>query len=189
MISRFSDSEKLVLKHWTHALAIIRKVNSVEGCSEQEEENVDLLLTEMIRLIQTNVSAWVVRKLLLDQMINELAADNILFTDTLLKLADNICLTQMEKRYLAAQLAQLDDRFFHHEAVKIFIELGDLFSAIRIKKANLETDYNYVELARLYEQIGDCRTALQICLKGLDQHQGRRDSIYKYLFDCCADRK
>lgn len=140
MINKFTDSEYQILRYWSEALEIISKVNSNEGCSEEEEEKAGYLLADILRLIQAYEVNWTVRKIMVDQMLTELAADNLLFTDTMLITAEKICLSLAEKQYFAAQLAKMDDRFYRHEAVKIYREIGDLESAIRIKKANLETD-------------------------------------------------
>lgn len=187
MINKFTDSENQILRYWSDALEIISKVNSNECCSEQEEEKVGYLLADILRLIQAHEITWTVRKIMVDQMLLELA-DNLLFADTMLLTAEKICLTFAEKEYFATQLAKMDDRFYRQEAVKIYREIGDLESAIKIIKANLETDYDYEELSRLFENIGDQAAALQTCLDGLVRHKGPKNLIYKYLLTYYEER-
>jgi len=187
MINKFTDSENQILRYWSDAIEIISKVNTADGCSKQEEEKAGYLLADILRLIQAHEITWTVRKIMVDQMLLELA-DNLLFSDTMLVTAEKICLTLAEKEYFATRLAEMDDRFFCHEAVKIYREIGDYESAIRIKKANLETDYNYVELSQLYENVGDQAAALQTCLDGLAQHKGPKNLIYKYLLNYYEER-
>lgn len=131
MINKFTDSENQILRYWSEALEIISKVNSNEGCCEEEEEKSGYLLADIRRLIQAHEITWTVRKIMVDQMLLELASDNLLFTDTMLITAERICWSLAEKEYFAAQLAKMDDRFYRHEAVKVYREIGDFESRSR----------------------------------------------------------
>lgn len=151
MSNQITTSDLSLLKLWTAALLLINKVDTRESCSEEEEEHVGYLLDDMLQMILTAETTWEIRKIIIDQMLAVLVADNLIFTDTLLKMAERLCLQPEETRDLAMNLAQMSDPYYRHWALALFREIGDLERANLLLRDNLKHGDQYLSFAKLYE--------------------------------------
>ena len=174
---------KLLLTRWKNALVIIDDANTYGGCSDQEEEDASCELEEISKLVQENDISWEYRIIVLDEMLVQIARDNSGFTDVLVDTAELLCRTTPEKEYFAENLAKNGNSYYKKYAASIYRELGDIEKSLIIRKANLEYDSDYLDLARYYDDQGDNKTALKIVMDGLDHCTGRLGGIYKYLFE------
>jgi len=175
--------EKLLIRRWKNALAIIDEANEYGGCSDQDEEDASYELQEITRLVQENDISWECRRAILDEMLVQISYNNCGFTDILVDTAEVFCRTTDEKEYFADYLAKNGSKFYKKYAAAIYREIGDVEKSLIIMKANLEYDTDFLDLAKYYDEQGDHKKALEITLNGLKLCTGRMDGIYKYLFN------
>lgn len=175
-------NEKLLIKLWKNALAIIDEANTYGGCDENDEDDAGWELEEITKLVQGNDISWDCRRTILDEMMIQIAYDNSGFTDILVDTAEVFCRTNDEKAYFANHLAKNGSSYYKKYAASIYCDIGDVEKSLIIKKANLEYSEDYLDLARYYDEQGDNNEALKIVREGYEKCTGSLDGIYKYLF-------
>ncbi len=182
-----TDNHALIIEskiklHWKKAGEIIEEFDMYGGGPESEEDIAYYELGEMEKLIEESEVSWVVRKEILDQLLELVASDNSGFTDYLMDIAFVMCKTKGENLYLANFLDKNAGSYYKDVAARIYLKNGEDEKFIESKKANLQYESDYLELAAYYKKHKDEKKALEIVLEGLHKTNGRLDGIYEYLF-------
>ncbi len=185
---RKSDNHNLIIekqlqKHWRKASEIIEMFDMYGGGPEDDEEEACDALWAIDELLRENTVSWGVRKEILDEMLDLVASDNSGFTDSLVDIAEEMCVTKEEKIYLADCLNDRGNFYYRGLAANIYLENGEDQKFLENKKANLQYGSDYLELAEFYKRHGEEEKALQTVLEGLEKADGRLDEIYSYLFE------
>ena len=174
--------ESKIRQYWKNASGIIEEFDMYGGGPESDEDEAYGMLGDMMKLLEDNEVSWIVRKEILDEMLDFVASDNSGFTDYLMDIALIMCTNKQENIYLADFLIENATSYYRGLAAKIYLENGEEQKFVESKKANLQYGSDYLELAAYYKKHNDKETALKIVLEGLDKANGRLDEIYEYLF-------
>ena len=175
--------ENKVRQHWNSAAQIIQEFDSYGGGPESDENDAYYELEAMEKLLKDNEVSWIVRKEILDQMLQFVASDNSGFTEYLMDIAVIMCTNKQENLYLADFLIENASSYYRTIASNIYLQNGEEQKFIESKKANLKYGSDYLEMASYYRKRNDEQTALKIVLEGLNKAEGRLDKIYEYLFE------
>lgn len=174
--------ESKIRQYWKNAAEIIEEFDMYGGGPESDEDDAYGMLENMMKLLESNEVSWIIRKEILDQMLDFVASDNSGFTDYLMDIAVIMCTNKQENIYLADFLIKNANSYYQRLAAEIYLESGENQKFIESKKATLHYGSDYLELAAYYKKNGDKEMALKIVLEGLDKADGRLDEIYAYLF-------
>lgn len=175
--------EKQLKQHWGKAYPIIQMANMYGGCPDNDEEDAYDEMSTMEDLLEKNNDiSWVVRKELLDELLEQIAEENSGFTDYMVDLAVKMCYSKEEKIYLADFLIVHGSFYYKAFASTIYREVGEDQKYLASKKEQLNYGSDYLDLASFYKQHGKPELALQTVLEGLKKADGRLDEIYEYLF-------
>lgn len=175
--------EKQLKQHWKKAYSIIQMANMYGGCPESDEEDAYDEMSIMEDLIEKNHDiSWLVRKEVLDELLEQIAEDNSGFTDYMVDLTVKLCYSKEERLYLADFLSMNGSSYYKEFASRIYREIGENQKYLVSRKAQLNYGSDYLDLASYYKQNGNAELALQTVLEGLNKAEGRLDDIYGYLF-------
>lgn len=175
--------EKQLKQHWKKAYSIIQMANMYGGCPESDEEDAYDEMSIMEDLIEKNHDiSWLVRKEVLDELLEQIAEDNSGFTDYMVDLTVKLCYSKEERLYLADFLSMNGSSYYKEFASRIYREIGENQKYLVSRKAQLNYGSDYLDLASYYKQNGNAELALQTVLEGLNKAEGRLDGIYGYLF-------
>ena len=145
--------ENQIKKCWEKAGRIIEEFDIYGGGTESDEEDACYELEIMIKLLEENEVPWIVRKEILDQMLDFIASDNSGFTDYLMDIALIMCKSKQENIYLADFLSKNANFYYKRLAAKIYLENGEEQKFLENKRENLEYGSDYLELASYYKKI------------------------------------
>ena len=175
--------EKQLKQHWKKAYSIIQMANMYGGCPDSDEEDAYDEMSIMEDLIEKNHDiSWLVRKEVLDELLEQIAEDNSGFTDYMVDLTVKLCYSKEERLYLADFLSMNGSSYYKEFASRIYREIGENQKYLVSRKAQLNYGSDYLDLASYYKQNGNAELALQTVLEGLNKAEGRLDDIYGYLF-------
>lgn len=174
--------ESKIKQYWKNAAQIIEEFDMYGGGPESEEDDACDMLRNMMKLFEDNEVSWIVRKEILDEMLDFIASDNSGFTDFLMDIAFIMCTNKQENLYLADSLIKNSNSYYRGVAARIYLENGEEQKFVESKKANLQYGSDYLELAAYYKKHNDEETALKTVLEGLNKAYGRLDEMYEYLF-------
>ena len=175
--------EKQLKQHWKKAYSIIQMANMYGGCPDSDEEDAYDEMSIMEDLIEKNHDiSWLVRKEVLDELLEQIAEDNSGFTDYMVDLTVKLCYSKEERLYLADFLSMNGSSYYKEFASRIYREIGENQKYLVSRKAQLNYGSDYLDLASYYKQNGNAELALQTVLEGLNKADGRLDDIYGYLF-------
>lgn len=181
--------ENKIRKYWEKAARIIEEFDMYGGGFESDEDIAYDALENMAKLLEDNEVSWIVRKEILDQMLDFVASDNSSFTDYLMDIAGIMCTNKQENIYLADFLIKNANSYYQGMAARIYLKNGDEQKFIESKKANLQYGSDYLELADYYKNHNNEELALKIIWEGLDKADGRLDEIYEYMFQYYEKKK
>ena len=175
--------EKQLKQHWKKSYSIIQMANMYGGCPDSDEEDAYDEMSIMEDLIEKNHDiSWLVRKEVLDELLEQIAEDNSGFTDYMVDLTVKLCYSKEERLYLADFLSMNGSSYYKEFASRIYREIGENQKYLVSRKAQLNYGSDYLDLASYYKQNGNAELALQTVLEGLNKAEGRLDDIYGYLF-------
>ena len=175
--------EKQLKQHWKKSYSIIQMSNMYGGCPDSDEEDAYDEMSIMEDLIEKNHDiSWLVRKEVLDELLEQIAEDNSGFTDYMVDLTVKLCYSKEEKQYLADFLSVNGSSYYKEFASRIYREIGEDQKYLASRKAQLNYGSDYLDLASYYKKNGNSELALQTVLEGLNKADGRLDDIYGYLF-------
>ena len=175
--------EKQLKQHWKKAYTVIQMANMYGGCPDSDEEDAYDEMSIMEELIEKNHDiSWLVRKEVLDELLEQIAEDNSGFTDYMVDLTVKLCYSKEEKQYLADFLSVNGSSYYKEFASRIYREISEDQKYLASRKAQLNYGSDYLDLASYYKKNGNSELALQTVLEGLNKADGRLDDIYGYLF-------
>ena len=76
--------ESKIRQYWKNASGIIEEFDMYGGGPESDEDDAYGMLEDMMKLLEDNEVSWIVRKEILDEMLDFVASDNSGFTDYLM---------------------------------------------------------------------------------------------------------
>lgn len=169
--------ENLLNRYWQNAWQIIDDANTYGGCSDEDENEASDELYKMEKLVAVKPTSWDCRRDLLDEIMEQVRYDNSGFTDQLVDLAEHLCKTADERRYLADCLAVDGNTYYKAKAAGIYREVGADDKFLETKMANLAYESDYLDLADYYVEHGDSTKAFKIVWTGFERCDSYLDGI------------
>ncbi len=174
--------ESKIQQNWKIAARIIEEFDMYGGGSESDEKDACAALEEMIKLLEDNEISWIVRKEILDEMLEFVASDNSGFTDYL---------------ELAAYYRKNNDKAM---ALKIVLEgldkaKGRLDEIYKYLFQYYEENKNEAALEKLYAKSEkrnrnqDTITELMYQYYQKKGNYGKQKEMLLKLLSCCDNRE
>lgn len=168
-------------KLWKQVRTIISEFNEYGGGPESEEEQACGNLWKIDEIVTEYDISWELRKVILDETLEELNIGNSGFDDILMEVAESLCQNEEENRYLADVLARGRDSYYKGYAATIYKSIGDDEQFLKTKLNNLRYASDYLEVARFYAEQGNRKQELEYIWKGLEKSSGRLDELVDYI--------
>ncbi|MDE7178687.1 MAG: hypothetical protein K2O59_12825 [Lachnospiraceae bacterium] len=126
--------ESKIKQYWKSAERIIEEFDMYGGGSESDEDDAYGMLENMMKLLEDNEVSWIVRKEILNRMLEFVTSDNSGFTDYLRDIADIMCTNRQEKIYLADFLIENANSYYRGLAAKLYLKTVKSRNLLKVRR-------------------------------------------------------
>lgn len=123
--NRKADEGTQLNTHWRRAYPLITKANRQGGCSATDEEQVIHVVGLMEKILTREKSySWNARKVILDDLLEQVVIDNSPFTELLVDLSVSLCQEKKEHLYRGDFFIQNANDYYKEYGERIYNEFG-----------------------------------------------------------------
>lgn len=171
------------MAHWAGAEPGLREMDEYGGTDEKTERRTWRLLKQLRERLYDDeiVIPEGTLRAILDNVVPCIAANIPVAHDLLLDLAYGACQDGADLCYLAERLQALDVPWLTEEAIHIYRVIGDNDSYLALRLENLESGFDYLDLATFYWQSKGRAEAVETARQGLALGRGAQRELRAFL--------
>lgn len=181
-----SDGE-IVLALWEELYPDLEEMDDCGGGDYAVENHVGDLLGQIEEKLAAGNVSHEVRQELLEEIIPFIKSGNAGFDDALYDTAYAACREEVEWRWLAGVLEEMNQDWPLDHARRIYRRLGDREKYLELRRLKMVYGTDYYDLARFYRDEENHEQALAVAEEGLKKGQGRMDELRQLLSDYARD--
>ncbi len=183
--SRSAARAELALSLWAGAEPGLRKMKTYFITDEKTVRQTLELLTQLQKHLRDRGAPVPVetRRIILDKAVSHMASRVFLAEDALLDVAYAACHDESDLRHMAELFLATGSHTLLNEAIGIYRHtLGDQDAYLKLRLKNMETGYEYFDLATFYwEELKDRARAVETARQGLALGNGGQQELRGFL--------